>query len=153
MAIIGIERLYNNNMENVEEFYKKHQQNPNNNGVRIIDEIMSIRTDDNSIKLIPGKVLSVRMNGNERTFFVALKGGMNIYLGISTEILTDSGYQSISNGGLVPSKKVALYKDGKIEYKSIINIEEINSSLMHYEIRIKNTDNYLLDRGIIVKAD
>lgn len=153
MAIIGIERLYNNNMENVEEFYKKHQQNPNNNGVRIIDEIMSIRTDDNSIKLIPGKVLSVRMNGNERTFFVALKGGMNIYLGISTEILTDSGYQSISNGGLVPSKKVALYKDGKIEYKSIINIEEINSSLMHYEIRLKNTDNYLLDRRIIVKAD
>lgn len=153
MAIIGIEKLYNNNTENVEAFYKKHQQNPNNNGVRIIDEIMSIRTDDNSIKLIPGKVLSVRMNGNERTFFVALKGGMNIYLGISTEILTDSGYQSISNGGLVPSKKIALYKDGKIEYKSIINIEEINSSLMHYEIRVKNTDNYLLDRGIIVKAD
>ena len=151
MAIINIAELYENKIENVEELYKKHQTNPNNNGVRVIDNIWSIDLETN--KLVPGQLLTIRIAGKERTFRAEIKDIGIMYFGVRTNILTPNGFGSISDSTITPASKIAVYNGKTIEYKGIIALEEIYSMCTHYELRIKNKDNYILKNGIIIKAD
>lgn len=151
MSIIGIAELHNSKTENVEALYKKHQTNPNNNGVRVIDDICSLNVDAG--KMVPGQLISIRIAGKERTFRAEIKGIGIMYFGIRTKVLTDQGFSSISDGTLSLGSKLSVYTDGGITTASILTLEEIYTMCTHYEVRIRNRDNYVLKNGVIIKAD
>ena len=151
MAIINIAELYNSNIENIEALYEKHQTNPNNNGVRVIDNIWSIDLDSN--KLVPGQLLTIRIAGKERTFRAEIKDIGIMYFGVRTNILTPNGFGSISDNTITPATKIGVYNGKTIDYKGIVTLEEIFTMCTHYELRIKNKNNYVLKNGIVIKAD
>ena len=150
MTIIGTSKLYRNNLENVAKLFEKHQQNPKNNGINIIDQVISLSSDD---KLCTGNLLSVRNYGQDRTYSVIIKNLGNVILGQDTELFTDSGKVKIKNGSLRTTVKVKCFLDNKIEYFPILQITEYAKMYDHYQLRISNRDNYILSSGLIVCAD
>ena len=150
MTIIGTSKLYCNNLQNVAKLFEKHQQNPKNNGINIIDQVISLSSDN---KLCTGNLLSVRNYGQDGTYSVIIKDIGNVILGQDTELFTDSGKVKIKNGSLRTTVKVKCFLDNKIEYFPILQITEYAKMYDHYQLRISNRDNYILSSGLIVCAD
>lgn len=149
MSIIGSACIHKN--YTIEQLYKKHQQNPDNNGVRVIDTVNSLDLEET--RIVPGKLLSIRIAGNERTFYMELKNGERFLLGLHTAILTNRGFGTIADSQIKPSTKVAIFKENRIEFYSVIHLTEIYEMLKHYELRIQNKNNYILHNGMIINAD
>lgn len=149
MSVIGSACIHKD--YTIEQLYKKHQQNPDNNGVRIIDKVNSFDSDET--RIVPGKLLSIRIAGSERTFHMELKNGERFLLGLHTAILTNDGFGTIADGQIKPSTKIAIFDGDRMEFYSVVHLTEIYEMLKHYELRIQNKNNYVLDNGMIIKAD
>lgn len=152
MTIIGSAKLKNCNIENVGKLYEKHQQNPNNNGVKIIDKVISLSNEKNSECI--GNLLSIRNYGQDRTFQVVIKHVGTVALGQDTGLFdSEDKIVRIKDGTLKTPIKVKCFINNEVEYFPVLRIDEYQKMFDHYQLRISNRNNYVLENGLVIAAD
>ena len=135
----------------VKSLYEKHQLNPKNNGVNVIDYLQSYSLTSDKMGQIG--LLSIRNNGKDRTFRLTVKDTGNIYIGQSTTLLVNGSWGNIQNQQLGISSKIGFVIDGKLCYKSIIDMKETFELYNYYSLITLDKSNYVLKNGLVVKSD
>lgn len=136
----------------VEELGNKHQLNPDNVGVRRIDDCLSYNS---SSGIFRSDILGIRSNDTANIQGVSLKykdDEIRAIISHRTELLTaENNYVSISQGTLRLGTRVLIVKNDSTHPYAVTSITGLGTG---YTYSIKTSrSNYLLDCGLVVKSD
>ena len=146
-------KLLGSSLDSVKDLYEKHQLNPDNNGVRPIDHVLSYSLEHRS--LCKGDLYTIRPFGSDMLYRLRIKDFEDVVLTSTTMLLlADSGvWGSIADGQLFRGAKIGFYLDNELVFKSILDVTEAPVSCLHYSLGVPQRQNYVLCNGLVVKSD
>lgn len=152
MPVISKSKLLNN-PQTAESLNEKHQLNPKNNGVSVIDNVLSL--DLSSNKLCMGSVTAVKYDGMNSVYKLDVVDHGEFLVAMNTQLLitTAGNWGSVKDGHLTPGGKVAIYEDNELRLFTIKSISPTNIQSVIIDIRVSNRQNYILDSGLVVHTD
>lgn len=149
MAINGNNTIMNMCI-NIKELNDKHQLNPNNNGIRVIDCCMSVVNDTIGV----GGIFSIKVFEETNLYNIQLSDSSWMRIPSYCRILKSNGsFGCIQNGNLVKGDCVQIFchTGGKITL-AIQEIQPTTQRALTYKIRTQR-GNYILENGVVVESD
>ena len=137
----------------VEGLGRKHQLNPNNNGVTRIDNVIAYSKDSGEfISDIVGIYFESDKTPYYRLELVRGNNAIAINLSGKTKVLTPSGsYCSIDSNTLHERDKLYIVDNNDLQEWSIHSIKRVS---LEYTYNIKTSrHNYVTSTGLIVESD
>lgn len=149
MAISG-NNLMMNMIINIKELNDKHQLNPSNTGLKVIDNCMSMVNDSLGI----GGILSVRVFEESNLHNVLLSDSSWMRIPAYCKILKSNGtFGCIQDGNLVKGDCIrVITHSGDTITVYIQEIQPTNNRALSYKIRTQR-GNYILENGVVVESD
>lgn len=148
MAISSNNTLLNMQIT-VKELNDKHQLNPNNNGIKTIDQCMCFINNALGISEITG----ISVVDEDTLYFIELDKGYVTIPASAFVMKSDGTFGSIQSATLYPADRLKqVSASGEISEVRIIDFRRTATRSLIYRIKT-HRGNYILSNGLIIKAD